>query len=80
MHDDAVGNELEVSVDCCNVLENLTIWIFYIITNLVGPYLSVVDVVAFIGKVTADHTVDLLLNERANVVEYCLFLLSHGLF
>ena len=80
MHDDAVGNELEVSVDCCNILENLSILMLYVITNLVGPYLGVVDVVVFIGKVTADHIVDLLLNERSNVVEYCLFLLSHALF
>jgi hypothetical protein len=42
--------------------------------------LGIVNVVVFIGKVTADDVVDLLLNEWANVVEYGLFLLSHVMF
>jgi hypothetical protein len=63
LHDDAIGNELKVSVNCCNILENLNILRFYIIADLIGPYLGIVDVVVFIGKVAADDVVDLLLNE-----------------
>lgn len=80
LHDDAIGNELKVSVNCCNILENLNILRFYVIADLIGPYLGIVDVVVFIGKVAADDVVDLLLNEWANVVEYGLFLLSHVMF
>jgi hypothetical protein len=63
LHDDAIGNELKVSVNCCNILENLNILRFYVIADLIGPYLGIVNVVVFIGKVTADDVVDLLLNE-----------------
>jgi hypothetical protein len=63
LHDDAIGNELKVSVNCCNILENLNILRFYVIADLIGPYLGIVDVVVFIGKVAADDVVDLLLNE-----------------
>jgi len=44
---------------------------------LIGPKLRVVDIVVFIGEMAADHTVDLLLHERAYVAEDGLFFLTH---
>lgn len=49
----------------------------YFIAYLVGPDLSVVDVVILVGEVVGDDSVDLLLHERPDVVEHRLFLLTH---
>lgn len=49
----------------------------YIITDLVSPDLSIVDVVILVGQVVTDHVVDFLLHEGTNVVEYCLLLFAH---
>jgi CBS domain-containing protein len=49
----------------------------YIVADLVGPDLSVVDVVVLVGEVIADDVVDFFLHERTDVVEDCLFLLAH---
>jgi hypothetical protein len=80
LHDDTVGNELEISVDCGNILENLISFDIYVITDLIRPNLSIVNVVVFISEMAADDVVHLLLNEGADVVEHCLFLLTHMLF
>ena len=44
---------------------------------MVGPDLGVVDVVGFVGEVTADHVIDFFLDEGTDVIEAGLFLLSH---
>ena len=44
---------------------------------MVGPDLSIVDVVVLVGEVVADHVVHLLLHEGTDVVEHGLFLLAH---
>ena len=55
-------------------------WLYYIITDLIGPYLSLVYIVVFVGEVATDDRVYLLLHEGTDVVEYCLFLLAHLFF
>lgn len=49
----------------------------YIVADLVGPYLRIVDVVGFGGEVVIDNAVDFLLDERTDVVEDSFFLLGH---
>ena len=49
----------------------------YIIADLVGPDLGIVDVVGFVGEVGTDDVIDLLLDEGPDVVEDCLLLLTH---
>jgi hypothetical protein len=80
LHDDAIGDELEVFVDCCDVLQNLEWGYAYVITDLVGPNLGVVDVVVLIGEVVADHVVDLFLNKWTDIIEHRLLLFAHYLF
>lgn len=50
----------------------------YIIADLIGPDLGIVDVVVLVGEVVGYHIVDFLLYERTDVVEDCLFLFSHA--
>jgi len=50
----------------------------YVIANLIGPQLSIVDVVVLVGKVSVNDVVNLLLHERADIVEHCFLLLSRG--
>ena len=50
---------------------------YYLIADLVGPYLCIVHVVTLAAQVVVNHVVDLLLNERADVIENSLLLLSH---
>ena len=45
---------------------------------MVGPDLGIVDIVGFVGEVAADDVVDLLLDERTDVVEHGLLLLTHS--
>jgi hypothetical protein len=78
LHDDAIGNELKVSVNCCNILENLNILRFYVIADLIGPYLGIVDVVVSALEVLADDFVDFGLDEDSDVVENDLFLFGHA--
>ena len=49
----------------------------YIIADLIGPCLSVVDVVVFVLEMLTDDSVDLCLDEDTNVVKDDLFLLGH---
>jgi len=51
----------------------------YVVADLVGPDLCIVDVVVFIGEVAVDHIVYFLLHERTDVIEYRLFLFRHSL-
>ena len=46
---------------------------------MVGPDLGVVDVVGFVGEITADDVIDFFLDEGTDVIEDSLFLLSHTL-
>ena len=49
----------------------------YIITDLVGPDLCIVNVIVLICKMVVDDVVDFLLHERTDVIENCLFFFSH---
>jgi hypothetical protein len=49
----------------------------YIVADLVGPDLRVVDVVVLVGEVAADHCVHLLLHEGPDVIEHRLLLFTH---
>lgn len=49
----------------------------YIITDLVADLLHIIQLVVYIGEVTADDFVGLLLDEGVDVVKYCLFLFAH---
>lgn len=44
---------------------------------MIGPYLCIIHVVALAAEVVVNHVVDLLLNERTDVIENSLLLLSH---
>lgn len=45
---------------------------------MIGPKLCIVDIVVLVGEMTADHTIDLLLHKRTDVVEDGLFLFAHS--
>jgi hypothetical protein len=49
----------------------------YVVADLIGPNLSIVDVVVFVGEMIIDHVVDFLLYELPNVIENSLLLLTH---
>lgn len=51
--------------------------IHYIIADLVGPHLGLVDVVTLLLEMLSYHPVHLLLHQGADVVENCLIRLSH---
>lgn len=77
MHDDTIGYEFEISVDLSDIFENLELRNIYIVTNLIGPDLRIIDIVVFVGEMVADDVVDLFLHEGADVVKDSLFLFSH---
>lgn len=77
LHDDAIGNELEVFVDLGDILKDLDRKDSYIVTNLISPQLSIVDIVVLVGQVLTDNIVHFLLDEGTDVVKHCLFLLTH---
>jgi hypothetical protein len=49
----------------------------YVIADLVGPQLGIIDIVVLVGQVIVDHVVYLLRHKRTDVVEHCFLLLSH---
>jgi len=49
----------------------------YVIAYLVGPELSIVDIIGLVGEVRGYHVVDLFLDSGAEVIEDGLFLLAH---
>lgn len=49
----------------------------YIVADLVGPDLCIIDVVVLVGEVAADDCVDLLLHEGTDVIEHRLLLFTH---
>lgn len=50
----------------------------YVIADLIGPCLCIIDIVAFVLEMLIDDLVDFPLDEGSNVVEDNLFLFGHA--